>query len=205
MRPEGLSIRESRKCRPPWRVTAGVVLVALVAGGCASGPPQREIESMMDCRRLVAGPAASLPPSAVTKPGDSKPTGHRLLTATLDRSQLPPEPEGREHPLDPPLDPNDPRMQGYFQTVKQKIEAYWVYPREARRQSQAGSGTAVLTLTQDGRLRDVSVVRSSGSDVLDRYFVDAIRLAAPFSRLPCRISEGAVPITINFAYRLSGP
>ena len=95
-------------------------------------------------------------------------------------------------------------MQSYFEKVKRQIEAHWAYPREARRQNQAGSGTLVLTVTQDGRLGDVTVVRSTGSDTLDRYIVNAVRLAAPFARMPCRVTEGAIPITVNFAYRLQG-
>ena len=188
----------------PRRVIA-VVLVCVATGGCATGPQRHEIESLTDCRRLVAAPVAPPPPAPSADP-DPIPLGGatrlRLLGPALDRSHLPQESARHEDPLDPPLDPADPRVQSYVDKIKQRIEANWVYPREAIRQQQAGSGTIVFVVKQDGQLGDVTVVRSTGADILDRYMVGAIQLAAPFARFPCRVTEGAVPVTMNFNYKL---
>ena len=59
-------------------------------------------------------------------------------------------------------------MQSYYDKVRQRIEAHWVYPREAIRQKQAGSGTIVFVVKHHGQLGDVNVVRSTGADILDR-------------------------------------
>ena len=86
--------------------------------------------------------------------------------------------------------------------LTRRIEGYWVYPQEAVRQGQSGAGVVALRLAQDGRLRDVGIIRSTGSATLDSYIVNAIRLAAPFRPLPCKISETAIRITLSFRYTL---
>jgi hypothetical protein len=39
-------------------------------------------------------------------------------------------------------------------------------------------------------------------DILDRYIENAIRLASPFPSIPCKITEEAVPLTVDFKYTL---
>jgi TonB family protein len=189
------------------RVIAAAIL-CLAAGGCADVKHRREIEGIADCRRLAA-PAAPPPAAPAAERPPSQPEGVlfagrrlRLVEGTLDTSQLPPGGEVERHPLDLPLDLDDPRIQAYFARIKQRIEASWAYPREAVRQGQSGSGAVVFAVKQDGRLGDVSVVRSTGVDILDRYMVEAIRLAAPFPSIPCRVA-GEVPVTLTFRYTLN--
>jgi periplasmic protein TonB len=95
-------------------------------------------------------------------------------------------------------------MRTYIDEIKRRIFAFWVYPREAAQQKQAGSGVVVFMVRRDGRIGEINIVRSTGADILDRYIENAIRLAAPFPSIPCKVTEEAVPLTLNFKYTLGG-
>jgi TonB family protein len=173
-------------------------------------PAQREIEAVSDCPRLVAAPVPSPP---IAEPDRSQPAGMwsdgrrfgLLAPTTLDKSQLhhAVRPEGSLQ--DSPLDINDPRTRAYFDEIKRRIFAVWSYPKAAAQQNQSGSGEVVFMVKQDGRIGTVDVVRSTGSAVLDQYMANAIRLAAPFSPFPCKITEEAIPVTLSFEYVLRNP
>jgi TonB family protein len=90
-----------------------------------------------------------------------------------------------------PLDIEDPRIRPYFDEIRRRIFAVWVYPKEAADNHQSGSGSIVFMVKQDGRIRnaDVNIVRSTGDAVPDSYMANAIRFAAPFPPLPCEIPK----------------
>ncbi|MEZ0361998.1 MAG: TonB family protein [Hydrogenobacter sp.] len=68
----------------------------------------------------------------------------------------------------PPTKPNKDPFAEYLLKVKRLIEAKKVYPEEAKRYGVEGKVTLRLTLDRDGRLKNLQVVRSSGSFILDR-------------------------------------
>jgi TonB family protein len=162
----------------PRRVT-GWVLVCLAAVGYATAPVRREPAP----QEIVA--VSDCPRTWWPAPAPRAPV------AGSDRS--------------PPLDTKDPRTRGYFDEIKRRIFAVWVYPEAAADQNQSGSGEVVFLVKQDGRIGKVDVVRSTGTAVLDQYMANAIRLAAPFPPLPCRITEEAIPVTLSFEYFLGKP
>jgi TonB family protein len=158
-------------------MTAGV-LVCLAAFGCAIEPVRRE-PAPQEIAAVSDCPRTSWPASA----------------------PLPPV-AGSNHSL--PLDIEDPRIRPYFDEIKRRIFAVWVYPKKAADNHESGSGSIVFMVKQNGQSRnvDVNIFQSTGNAVLDSYMANAIRFAAPFPPLPCEINEAAIPVTFAFEYFL---
>jgi protein TonB len=101
-----------------------------------------------------------------------------------------------------PLNTPDPRYSDYFNEIKKRLEASWVYPSEAARRGQAGQLVAEIVVRRDGTVPRVDLVHSSGIEILDRYALNAVRFASPFPAIPDRIGLDKIPITITFTYVL---
>jgi protein TonB len=101
-----------------------------------------------------------------------------------------------------PLNTPDPRYADYFAELKRRIEANWTYPQDASRRGQSGQGLVGFVLRKNGSVREVDIVQSSGVEILDRYLVNAIRLASPMPPIPDRISETTLPVVFAFTYTL---
>lgn len=83
----------------------------------------------------------------------------------------------------------------YADSVRQAVEAALVYPEEAQTQICLSNGSLLLIneegavglfveLAADGRVRDVGVLESSGSDALDQAALTAIREVGAFAPPP---------------------
>jgi len=156
-------------------------------------------------------PPPAPPPPSIAVSDENRPEATLTLRGRpfhlgtgLDSRRLHPGVESHEAPPDLPLDADDPRMRAYFSEIKRRVEANWIYPPEAVRQKQSGSGVITVTVKRDGLIGAISIGRSTGSDILDRYMENAIRLASPFPSIPCQVTEEAIPVTLNFRYTLPG-
>ncbi len=98
------------------------------------------------------------------------------------------------------LDTRDFRYISYFAHIKRKIELSWTYPEEAARAGVYGELMLRFTLTRDGRLQDVRLVRSSGSRVLDEEAIRAVKFANPYNPFPRRITKNRLQINAVFSY-----
>jgi len=96
--------------------------------------------------------------------------------------------------------PPDADHADYFLKVKKAIEDHWSYPTEAARKGQSGQLALEFVIHKDGHVL-VELVRSSGTDILDRYAVNAVKLSAPFPRLPAPLGE-SLRISASFTYIL---
>jgi len=83
------------------------------------------------------------------------------------------------------------------QLLRDKIERAKRYPPEARRSGIEGTAEVQFRVVADGRVEDVTVVKSSGFPILDQASVDTIKRAAPLPVIP-----GTIRIAIS--YRLRG-
>jgi protein TonB len=63
------------------------------------------------------------------------------------------------------------------------------YPQEARSQGIYGDLRLLVSLRKDGTIKEVSILESSGSSVLDDAAIRIIRLAAPFAPFPETMRE----------------
>ncbi|MDG5501147.1 energy transducer TonB [Marinobacter sp. BGYM27] len=63
------------------------------------------------------------------------------------------------------------------------------YPPEARRSGLYGSLRMVVVIERDGSVKDVEILNSSGSKVLDDAAIRIVRLSAPFAPFPPEMRE----------------
>jgi protein TonB len=92
----------------------------------------------------------------------------------------------------------------YFTSLRKAIELVWVYPMEAAQKGIQGKVQLRFTIQENGRVSEVSVVRSSGHSMLDQAILEAIKLASPFSPLPQGWHKEHLTITGSFNYVLTG-
>jgi protein TonB len=63
------------------------------------------------------------------------------------------------------------------------------YPSEARRSSLYGNARILVSLRKDGTVKELSILESSGSTVLDDAVIRIVRMAAPFAPFPDSLKE----------------
>ncbi len=152
-------------------------------------------------------PAASQGPPGVAPSQGARPSRPSLReqVASLGLTYRP--------PVDDPGTPNDPSGRGeagldtfrfkyatWGLAVKHDIERAWKVP---------GYGISSLAIVRvivlpDGRIRNVTLEKSSGLTSLDQAATTAITDAAPFRPFPQRMREenpGGIEIVVNFYYR----
>ncbi len=95
------------------------------------------------------------------------------------------------------------RYAAYLDAWRRKVEQVGNlnYPEEARRQGLSGSLILDVALNPDGSVREISVVRSSGSPVLDQAAIRIVRLAAPFAPFPESIRKETDVLHITRTWR----
>jgi protein TonB len=101
-----------------------------------------------------------------------------------------------------PLDTTEPRYQEYFDKIRARIKAKWVYPREAGERGIEGDLNIEFHIAKDGGLAFIELRRSSGVDVLDQAALNAVKLAQPFPPVPDSLSKAGLPINGLFVYRI---
>ncbi|HEY7433891.1 MAG TPA: TonB family protein [Methylomirabilota bacterium] len=116
----------------------------------------------------------------------------------------PPCADAAAAPVD--LDNPDPAYRGYVARVRERVHAHLMYPRAAGERGIAGELQVEFRIGREGRIECVAVRRSSGSELLDRYVLSAVRLAQPFAPLPSHVPPPSLPVSGTFRFRIDeGP
>ena len=63
------------------------------------------------------------------------------------------------------------------------------YPSEARRSNLYGNARILVSLRKDGTVKELAILESSGSTVLDDAAIRIVRMAAPFAPFPDSLKE----------------
>src|SRR5678815_3878530 len=58
-----------------------------------------------------------------------------------------------------PLDTTDPKYQDYFNQIRERIKAKWIYPREAGERGISGQLMIEFHISRDGRLPRIDPLR----------------------------------------------
>lgn len=74
------------------------------------------------------------------------------------------------------------------------------YPAAARRDRLTGEVHVSFTVSAGGGVSGISVVRSSGSPVLDQAAIETVQRAAPFPQIPQAAARSAWPFTVPLAF-----
>lgn len=91
-------------------------------------------------------------------------------------------------------------ISNYPGKIVAKLRRSLRYPSEARRQRLRGEVHVRFIVTQGGGVGGISVVRSSGSPVLDRAAVETVQRAAPFPTIPAGAGRTSWPFTVPLAF-----
>lgn len=102
----------------------------------------------------------------------------------------------------PVRDLSQEAMLRYQDAIKQKIESCRSYPFRARINKTEGSVDLQFRVSNDGRADNIFVLRSSGSEILDRESISTVRRAQPFLPLPPDIGQKHVTIYVSLVYSL---
>jgi TonB family protein len=101
------------------------------------------------------------------------------------------------------LDSSNEIHAAYLHQVQERIDGQWVYPAKAAREGRSGRVEIDFAWHRDGKVLRVHVRRSSGHEELDRYAVNAIRLAV-LPPVPEVVVGDCVGYTATFTYTLTG-
>ncbi len=99
--------------------------------------------------------------------------------------------------------PADPAaMDRWLAIVRGRLAQALVFPERARKLGLAGKVQVQVAIQADGRVTDgsLTVVLSSGGDLLDQAALATIRAAAPFPPPP----EGALTLVLPVSFTLTG-
>jgi len=97
---------------------------------------------------------------------------------------------------------NAPEIQyiSYFASIKRKIELVWQYPYEAAAAGIQGELSLDFVIARSGAVNSITLVRSSGSKILDDEAIRSIRKAAPFDPIPAQYKIASLLIRGRFIY-----
>jgi periplasmic protein TonB len=100
------------------------------------------------------------------------------------------------------LDTKELKYLSYFAHIKRRIERAWGYPPEAISKGLQGQLHLKFVVRNDGQVKIVELLRSSGYKVLDKEAWDAVASAGPFEAFPTTIPDDELHITARFTYVL---
>jgi len=90
----------------------------------------------------------------------------------------------------------------YFNLVRQRIKAHWIYPRSAGQRNIEGELSLEFQINKEGGLDCAVVRRSSGTPVLDEAAIEAVRLGAPYPPVPDQVARKTLAINGQFRYQI---
>jgi len=159
-----------------------------------------------------AAPEAQPSPTAPSQPAVSAPPGPPRVAVARPPDSMRRQPgggggllgggrggvEGAPIPLDTP----EPKYQDYFNKIRDRIKANWVYPRQAGDRGIEGELMIEFHIGKDGRLAYIELRHSSGTPILDDAAMWAVKLAQPFPPVPDEIAKQTLAINGQFKYQI---
>jgi TonB family protein len=102
------------------------------------------------------------------------------------------------------LDTTKSKYISYFKHIRDKLYIVWRYPLAARNNGVQGTARILFVIDRSGELKEVRLLETSGSSILDKEALRAIRAAGPFGPFPSDWIEKELRISARFIYRLFG-
>lgn len=90
----------------------------------------------------------------------------------------------------------------YMAALRKAIEAKKHYPKRARRLKREGNVIIDFTIHRDGKINQIQVQNSSGTKMLDKAAVDAIKRLGQFKPIPDKIPRDSWALEIPITYAL---
>lgn len=90
----------------------------------------------------------------------------------------------------------------YLRGLQRAIARNRFYPPGARRQDVTGVATVAFTIHGDGRLGDIRVAKSSGSEVLDQAALETLRRLGSYRPIPAGTGRARWPVRVPIVFDL---
>ncbi len=171
--PQNPVAAEKKIVREP---TPQVQRVAATEAQVAVKAPEPKIASVPDTGREV--PTSSVNPG--TEPASGRGKG----------------PAGLQSPSGAEVRPEVRYVKEHFAVSRNAIVSRLSYPRHARKMGAGGTVKVSFVVNEDGSVKSVKVLATSGFDALDSNAVETIRRCSPYPKPPCA-AEMVMPITYN--------
>lgn len=94
-------------------------------------------------------------------------------------------------------------LSSYIRQVKIKAQQQKRYPRMARMRGTQGTTVVALGLNQVGNLLSTHLLESSGSKILDKEAIAAIKRAAPYPPIPKELNKNSMQIKMAFVFKMN--
>ncbi|HEV7306841.1 TonB family protein [Ensifer sp.] len=92
-------------------------------------------------------------------------------------------------------------VENYKGKVRSKVQRVFLRKSRGIRSGEGSAATVAFVVAANGGLASVNLVRSSGSDRLDKAAIDSVRSAAPFAAIPAGSGRSSwsftVPMSVN--------
>lgn len=117
---------------------------------------------------------------------------------------------GEEIKIKPNLSSESITMEGkdtqailrYQDIIKQKIQKARRYPQWARQQKCQGTTALKFTITRNGSIQNIQILRSSGYKILDEEALNTLNRGRPFPRIPEKIPFSEIQMEIHIVFQL---
>jgi periplasmic protein TonB len=157
-------------------------------------------------------PSPTLPPEIEPRPSLHASTQPHPPARTLPSARPAAKPQGPVAPSPPPIGGSPPpaaapvdaavSSAAWLAGVNQWLLAHTSYPEMARRLGREGTVVLRFTIDHQGHVLDVSLVRGSGSDLLDRA-AQALLQNAHLPPFPPDMPEPRQTVTVPIHYQLN--
>ncbi|MBU1170982.1 MAG: energy transducer TonB [Proteobacteria bacterium] len=91
----------------------------------------------------------------------------------------------------------------YYDMVRMKIESAKQYPEKARGRMIEGRVTVRFTITPDGQVSSLAILKYSGHRSLDQAALKAVENASPFARPPSNLFDGPLHMELTITFELT--
>lgn len=165
------------------------------------GPAHLELASALD----AVGQSAEAWPAAARAHDLGEDVPADLWRRLAEKvPSVPPLPAACAAAAGPAIDLDRPpsELREYVTRIRDRIRAHRAFPREALDRRQGGELQIELQVARSGRLECATLSRSSGSEILDRYMMTAVRLAQPFPAMPPQLPQPSLTLSGTYGFRV---
>jgi len=156
----------------------------------------------------VPKPIAAEPPKPPVKPVKKKPPVQAARAPQVVEAPAAvesPAPEPARVVRDVVIDAKprvEPIRASYLAELAAQINRKKYYPRASRRFGEEGTVVVSFVLQRDGRVTDLAVAQSSGSERLDEAALTTLERVTPFRPIPDVLQRDDWPISVPIAFNL---
>ncbi len=99
--------------------------------------------------------------------------------------------------------PQDEAILRYQDMIKQKIESSRRYPSWAKKQGLEGAACIRFTTLLSGEVANISLIKSSGINILDSAAVATVKRASPFMPIPGDLKRSSLTMDVAIVFQIN--